>query len=262
MVFIISLLGLIVGSFLGALTYRIPKGIGISKGRSFCPKCKKQINWYDNIPIISYIFLKGKCRNCKRKISFRYPLIEGATAILFFGICYLSPYLQGASLQVLYDWQQMLGVFTLPFLLILASILIALFVLDLEHQILPDTLVFTGYIILVLILVVFTPQNLHELFFAGFISSMFFLFLYFITKGKGMGLGDAKFAIFAGTLIGLRYIPVWLFLSFVLGGIVGIFLLIFGKAKMKTRIAFGPFLIISLVVTLLFGECIYRFLSY
>ena len=82
-IFIVILLGLILGSFLGAFTYRFPKKIPFVKGRSFCPKCKKQIIWFDNIPLFSFLFLKGKCRHCKKKISFRYPLIEVISSIFF-----------------------------------------------------------------------------------------------------------------------------------------------------------------------------------
>ncbi len=222
------LLGLIIGSFLGALTYRLPRGISISKGRSFCPNCKKQIDWYDNIPLISFLLLKGHCRNCHHKISLREPLIEAVTAVVFF--------LVGLN----------------PLLLFLSAILIAIAVIDLEHQIIPDELVFFG-------LAIFTIYNIQypiyaSNFLAGLISALILLSLNLITRGRGMGLGDVKLAILVGSMAGLQSFLIWLFFSFLFGAIIGIILIMLKKAKMKETIPFGPFLVMGYPIALFWGQ--------
>ncbi|CAN5325826.1 A24 family peptidase [soil metagenome] len=216
--------GLVIGSFLGALSYRLPRRISISEGRSECPNCHRQISWFDNIPLFSFLFLLGKCRNCKQKISFRYPLIELSTAIIFIIIGFNIVHL------------------------IIASVLIAIFVIDLETQIIPDELVFIG--IVVFLLAGFSFINLL----AGLLSALILLLLNIMTKGKGMGLGDVKLALLLGAMVGLDKFLIWLFFSFASGAIVGIMLILFKSAGLKQKIAFGPFLIIGLVLTIFFGS--------
>jgi prepilin signal peptidase PulO-like enzyme (type II secretory pathway) len=215
-------LGLVTGSFLGALTYRLPKRISINEGRSKCPVCSHQISWYDNIPLLSYLILQGKCRNCKNRISPRYPLIESATAITFIIIGFN------------------------PLSLIFAAILMAIFVIDWEHQIIPDELVFIGLFFLILSV---PFDNLL----AGFLAADILLFLNLITKGKGMGLGDVKLAILLGGIVGLHMFLIWIFFSFIAGSIVGIILIGLRKTSLKEKIAFGPFLIIGLVLAFYLG---------
>ena len=232
----VGVLGLVVGSFLGALSYRLPKKTSIVKGRSFCPSCKRQIVWYDNIPLLSFLILNGRCRNCHAKISFREPLIELATAIVFVVV--------GFNLTNL----------------ILASLLITIFVTDVEYQIIPDTLVFTGLLVLISSFFIF-HLPIFEPLLAGFISALLLLVLNLMTKGRGMGLGDVKLALLIGTVAGLQYFFTWLFFSFVAGAFVGIILLITQKVSLKHKIAFGPFLIIGLILTNYFGNYFLNFLS-
>src|SRR5581483_5011845 len=215
------LVGVVVGSFLGVLTYRIPRRMNFVWGRSRCPNCKREIKWYDNIPILSFLFLRGKCRYCKKNISSRYPLLEIVT-----GVCFI---LIGPNI----------------FNLFLACIFISIFVIDVERMLIPDELVLAGILVAIL--------NLKSEIFvgtlAGLLAADFLLFLNLITKGKGMGLGDVKLAILIGMIVGLNKTPIWLFYSFVTGAIVGLTLIAFGKANMKQKIAFGPFLIIGMVIT-------------
>mgnify|MGYP001605811279 FL=1 len=209
--------GLIIGSFISALTYRIPRNLDFIKGRSFCDSCKKNLFWYDNIPLFSYLFYLGKSRCCNKKISIRYPLIE-LTSAFGFVVLYLF------SLSPIYY--------------ILYTISIAILVIDLEHQIIPDEL---SWFILLLGLINFSFQNV----FSGFLFASVLLSLHLVTKGRGMGLGDVKLAIPLGLWLGLEKGLNWLMTSFILGGIVASILLLLGKAKMKTKIAFGPFLIVG-----------------
>ena len=209
--------GLIIGSFISALTYRIPRNLDFIKGRSFCDSCKKNLFWYDNIPLFSYLFYHGVSRCCGKKISIRYPLIE-LTSAFGFVVLYLF------SLSPIYY--------------ILYTISIAILVIDLEHQIIPDEL---SWFILLLGLINFSFLNI----FSGFLFASVLLSLHLVTKGRGMGLGDVKLAIPLGLWLGLEKGLNWLMTSFILGGIVASILLLLGKAKMKTKIAFGPFLIVG-----------------
>ena len=209
--------GLIIGSFISALTYRIPRNLDFIKGRSFCDSCKKNLFWYDNIPLFSYLFYLGKSRCCNKKISIRYPLIE-LTSAFGFVVLYLF------SLSPIYY--------------ILYTISIAILVIDLEHQIIPDEL---SWFILLLGLINFSFLNI----FSGFLFASVLLSLHLVTKGRGMGLGDVKLAIPLGLWLGLEKGLNWIMTSFILGGIVASILLLLGKAKMKTKIAFGPFLIVG-----------------
>lgn len=223
------LFGLIIGSFLAALTYRFPRGVIITKGRSFCPNCKHTIAWFDNIPLLSYLLLKGKCRNCGRKISVRYPVIEFATGIVFL----------------------LIGVN--PLLLIISSVLIAILVIDWEHMIIPDDFVFFG-LFTAFVFLLGRPDAFYLNLFTGFASALFFLAVYIFSSGKGMGLGDVKLAVLIGAVLGPGLSLVWLFSSFITGGIVAAILLASRKAKLKERIAFGPFLVIGFFIAALMGD--------
>lgn len=247
-IFVLSILGLVFGSFVSALSWRIPKGISIAKGRSICPNCKHQIAWYDNIPLISYILLGGRCRNCKKHISLRYPAIELSSGLGFALIYYFSTNFKGFSLQGVYS------IFSLAIMLAIFVILLTIFIIDLEHQIIPDSLVFTGIALTFLYQILTINNQLLVNLFSGFLAATFLLAIHLFTKGRGMGLGDVKFAIFGGTLVGLRMLPIWLLLSFLTGAIVGIILIFVGKAKMQTKIAFGPFLILGLLLTFTVGK--------
>lgn len=222
----LTLAGLVFGSFVSALSYRFPKGISIAKGRSFCPKCKKQITWHDNIPLLSFFFLGGKCRNCKRPISWRYPAIELTTAI---GFLLIGP-----------NFVQ----------LVLFVLLELIFIIDLENQIIPDRFIFVGLFFSLFIV----HGSLFNSLFAGFLAASFLLLIHLATRGRGMGLGDVKFAVLGGMIVGLNLSLTWLFLAFLTGGLVGTILLIGKKAGLKDKIAFGPFLVVAIPIALMWGE--------
>lgn len=256
---VVFIFGLIVGSFISAYTYRFPRNISVLKGRSFCPHCKNSIKWYDNIPLLSFLFLKGRCRNCRYNISLRYPLIELSTAIIF-SLAFLViencrfvvfPVFTFGPICSFYDIYKVLAI---PFLLTILGGLIAIFIIDFDNQIIPDQLVFNLMAITLLFLLLFSPQEIYLKLTSGFFVALFFLSLNLITKGKGMGLGDVKFVLFGGLLLGWPEVISWLFLSFVVGGLVGVVLIFLGKAKLGKQIPFGPFLIIGLVAILILGD--------
>jgi leader peptidase (prepilin peptidase) / N-methyltransferase len=241
----ILILGLIFGSFITSFTYRIMLGEILPQGRSHCPNCKSQILWYDNIPLFSYFVLKGKCRACHKHIGLRYPLIELSTAAIFVMIASSPP-------QILLPTFHM-GIWTLPFLLLITCILIAIFVIDYEFQLIPDELSLAFFIISFSAVILFS-EPVYPSLLSGFSVALFLLMLHLITYGRGMGLGDVKLSLGIGILLGWPHTVSWLFSSFVLGAIVGIALLISGQAKLGKHIAFGPFLVIGFFIVLFFGD--------
>lgn len=248
--FFIAILGLITGSFLSMLTYRFPRGLGIG-GRSCCPKCNKTIPWFCNIPLFAYLALSGKCINCKNNISLRYPLIEGATAIIF--ILTLYVWQNSQSIMVM-ELTRVLGVFSFPFYLLLTTIYISLIITDLEHTLLPDQILrFMGLLIGIYIFLLPSP-----LFFSSLLSAFavfaFFLGVYLITKKRGMGFGDVKMVPVIASLLGLENSLIWLMLSFVLGGTTGLLLIIAGRARFGKPIPFGPFLLLGAYIAFFFAE--------
>jgi len=234
MKWVVLALGLVIGSFLNVVVYRLPRGLGFVRGRSFCPKCKHKINWFDNVPVISFLILKGRCRFCGRKISWRYPLIELLAGALF----YLS-YLSHLSF--------------LSYLLICG--LVVIFFVDLEHQIIPDEIViplsvlFLGYRLLTNI-----QYLISNFLITGIVSFLFLYLIHLLTKGKGMGLGDVKLAFLMGLVLGFPKIVVAFYLAFLTGAFVGVILILLSRAKLKQKIAFGPFLVFGTIFSLLWGE--------
>lgn len=243
MVVFIFLLGLCIGSFIAAYTYRLPRNISIAKGRSFCDSCHKPLSWKDNIPLFSYLLLRGKSRCCKVKISPRYPLLELSTAILFCVVYYLSPLILN-SVSFMY----------LPLSLFLISTSIAIFVVDIEYQIIPDEFIWWPLALSLIFFLIFGTQDFFERIFVSFCSSLFLLVLNLATLGRGMGLGDVKYALLPGFILSFPLNIMWFFISFLLGSVVGIFIVLTQGVNIKSRIAFGPFLVLGFWITILFGD--------
>jgi leader peptidase (prepilin peptidase)/N-methyltransferase len=247
--FLIFSLGACLGSFANVCIYRLPKNKQIISGRSFCPKCKKKINWFDNLPLISFILLNRKCRNCKKVISERYFIVELITGILFFLI-----YLNFENL------------YTIIFLSILSLILIIIFFIDLENFIIPDILNFTimGLALFKNFLPNFNTSLIHEINqsiiggMVGYISIWLIIYLYkTFKKIDGMGFGDAKLMAGIGFLFGWQSIPFVLFVSSILGLIFVIPSLIKKQKNMRTEIPFGPFIILACLIYFAYGSLIY-----
>ncbi len=256
LIFFIFIGGLFLGSFLGAFTWRIERGISIAKGRSFCPSCKHTISWFDNIPLVSFLLLGGKCRNCHKRISLREPFIELLTGASFVGVFVSYPYILSNL-----PWLQPFGLIGLVFLMLLAFLSIGIIVTDIEEMIIPDEFVFTGLLVTFFVLLFSPSPDLWSRMFVSFASGSFFLFLNVITKGRGMGLGDVKFALVGGLLLGYPLVLLWLFMSFVLGAAVGSVLILFKKSSMQAKIAFGPFLVIGMWIAMLNGNNLLQYLT-
>jgi leader peptidase (prepilin peptidase)/N-methyltransferase len=245
---LVFVLGLVFGSFVSAFSWRYPKGISIAKGRSMCPKCHTKISWYDNIPLLSFLILKAKCRHCKNKISLRYPLIELVTAIGFAMIGYFT-LSTGLSLQFVYS-------------ILIFLILETIFVIDFENQIIPDSFTFIGILVSVIMMLLIGDQQLLSRLFAGLAAASMLLLIHLATRGRGMGLGDVKFAILGGMITGPKLFLIWMFIAFLTGAIVGIILIIGKKKGLKSQIAFGPFLVLAIPLAVLYGEKILAWFNF
>ncbi|TFZ40675.1 prepilin peptidase [Soehngenia longivitae] len=243
---VIFLFGLAIGSFTNVLIYRLPREESIVFPGSHCPNCNHELMWYDNIPLISYFFLKGKCRYCKEKISIRYPLLE-----FFNGIIYLSFFITyGFTLEFIY-------------LSLLTSFLISITIIDLKHQIIPDGLV-------VSVLGLNILYKIGNYFMYGisfeFLDSLFgllagagiFLLILLISRG-GMGGGDVTLVGALGFSLGLKNTILMILLSFIIGAVISIILLVFKIKSMKDPIPFGPFIIVAFYLSYFFSDIIISF---
>lgn len=239
----ITILGFNIGSFLNVLIYRIPNEIPFWKGRSFCPCCKAPIKWYDNIPILSFIILRGKCRNCKEKISFIYPLTESLTGVVFFLIAFFT-------LDKSLSWQSILQ--TVFYLMLFAS-LITLSFIDFNTLEIPDRFIIFQ-ILLSPLFFLFEDIIWWERLIGLAAASLPLLLLFVATRGNGIGFGDVKLMFSVGIILGWKLSLFALAVGFVIGGIVGIVLLARKKATGQTEMCFGPFLSIGILVAVLFGN--------
>lgn len=240
-----ALLGLAVGSFLNVVIARVPTGESVIRPASRCPGCGAAISARDNIPLISWLVLRGRCRGCGMRISARYPLVELGTAVIWV----LTAWWSLAEAPAL-----------LPLLLVQVSFLIALLAIDLEHQRLPDALTLSLYPITVAGLALAwwisdTAEWLSALIGAG-IWVVMIGGIWLLSGGRAMGFGDVKLAPVLGATLGWLGIGssvTGLLLAWVLGGIVGIVLLARGRSR-GAALAFGPFLIIGFALGLVVGQ--------
>ena len=237
------------GSFSNVCIYRLPKNKQIVSGRSFCPRCKKYINWFDNLPIISFLLLGGKCRKCKKVILLRYFIVEIIT-----GITLLLIYLNYNDLS------------TVIFLSIISLLFIIIFFIDLENFIIPDSLNFS--IMALALFKNFLPisntsfiQDINQSIIGGMVGySIIWLIIYLykmIKKIEGMGLGDAKLMASIGLLFGWHSVPFVLFISALLGLIFVLPSLINKQKNMRSEIPFGPFIIAACLIYFTYGDFLY-----
>ena len=239
-------LGCIWGSFSNVCIYRLPNDQSVVKGRSFCTSCKEQIKWYDNIPFLSFIFLKGKCRRCGNKISSQYFLVEFVSAISFVIVYHLY----GITITTL-------------LLIILSVFFIIIFFIDLKHFIIPNELTFP--LMLIGFVKSFEP-NLNQTIFPNYINSLIggvfgyliiWLIIFFYKKVRnkeGMGLGDAKLMAVVGFWFGWASIPFTIFISSFVALIFSIPSLIKKNKNMATQIPFGPYIIIGCIIYVSFAN--------
>jgi len=258
--FFFFILGLVVGSFLNVVIFRFNTS-KVLKGRSICVSCHHKLCWYELIPLISFCALKGRCRNCQTKISRTYFLVELITGFIFLGL-FLKFSAQGGSApggQDFYFWFNPAFFIIYAYYALAFSILMVIAFYDLKHKIIPDKLSFSLGLLSFVGLFIFSEYNFYlhfptlGQFLTGPLLALPFAFLWFISKGSWMGLGDAKLIIGLGWLVGISQAFSGITIAFWSGALLGIFLIIFsGKYKMKSEIPFAPFLIFSTILAFLF----------
>lgn len=237
----LGLVGLVIGSFLNVCIGRLPAGESVVSPGSRCPSCRKPIAWYDNLPVLSYLILGGRCRNCGARISWRYPLVEMTTGALFV--------VQGLA------WGD-----DLPMLasrLVFTSMLIVLFGTDIETQRLPNVITLPG-IVAGLVFSVFVPPGLTDCLIGAALGAAILGLIRWgwkrATGVEGMGLGDVKMIAMIGAFLGWRQVWVVLFLSSVVGAVIGIVLTMAGGKTMQSRLPFGTFLALAALIASLVGS--------
>ncbi len=255
---IAGLFGLLIGSFLNVCIFRLPRDLSVVQPRSFCPACEHQIRWYDNVPLLSYILLRGRCRDCGEKISIRYPLVELTTGLLFFGVV--------AALGVTWVAAKFC---------VFGTILLVLIVSDLEERILPDEFTKGGAILGVLFAAVvplngiwrfLLPsirdvriQSIIESVFAAVFSSLALWLVgavyQKIRHREGLGFGDIKMVAMIGAFLGLQGALLTLIVGSLLGSVIGIVYVLITRKDLSTyELPFGSFLGAAAFGVALYGE--------
>jgi len=237
---IVFVFGLVIGSFLNCLIWRLHENESLA-GRSYCPHCRKTIAWYDNIPLLSFMSLGGRCRLCRSEISWQYPAVELATAVFFLFAWQASLSSADLFLALLRDW-------------LLIATLVIIFVFDLRWQLVPMLVVWPmAGVIAVINLFLGYPWD--ALIFFGAIGAAFFLVQYVVTARRGVGEGD----IWIGALLGLAFpdpahLLLIMIVSYSVGAIVGVTLISIRKKGWQSHIALGPFLVAGALVALFWGQ--------
>lgn len=235
------LLGLCLGSFANVVIYRWPKGESVVLPSSRCPKCQSKIRFYDNIPVFSWLLLRGRCRDCKTLISPRYPMVELSMGILFFVIYFKT----GATWTLLEYWLFGFGLLTVS-------------VIDLDHFLLPDLFTLSG-VVIGLVGAFLNPERefldalYGVLMGGGFLWAIAYLY-FVIRKEEGMGGGDIKLIAWIGAVLGWKAIPFVIMSSSIIGSLVGIFVATKSGKGLKAAIPFGPFLALGAVIFILGGK--------
>ena len=239
---IIFLFGLCIGSFLNVCIYRLPASKSITNPpRSICPSCNSQIRYYDNIPVLSYLWLKGRCRQCGALISFRYVVVELMTGIVAVGVLFHF----GLTLE---------GLIYFVFI----SSLIAITFIDIDHKIIPDVITLPG-ILMGLIASFALPavgikDSIIGMLVGGGALWVVAWVYYLLTRKDGMGGGDIKLLAMMGTIIGLKGVIFTIFVSSAVGTLVGVTVMMVKGKDMKFAVPFGPFLSIGAIAYIFFGQ--------
>jgi leader peptidase (prepilin peptidase)/N-methyltransferase len=236
--------GLCVGSFLNVCIYRLPRGESLVSPGSRCPKCKRPLRWFDNIPVLSWLVLRGRCARCGSPISLQYPVVELVTALVWVAIAWFTPA----------GW-------LLASRLVLATALIVLFMIDLEHQLLPNAITLPGIVAGFLFSLVAPPGPADSL--IGIVAGGGVLYAiaagyYALRKEEGMGMGDVKMLAMVGAFLGWRAVLLTLVLSSFTGAVIGVAMMWAQRGNLRYALPFGTFLALGTFVTMLFGDDLLR----
>ena len=246
-------------------------------GRSFCPDCRTQLKWYDLIPLFSFIWLRGRCRYCRKKISWQYPIVEFLSGLIWLGVFYVQPPLVPPLIK-----GGLGGVLDSIYYIFIFSALLVIAVYDFKWRIIPDKIIYPA-IAVVFIFNLFnaiTPSFLPPYqgglwgvflwpLLTAIIAFLFFFLIYYFSKGKAMGLGDAKLAFLIGLFLSPVSATAAFALAFITGAAFGIILIGFGKIfphygkwEMKSQIAFGPFLVLGVFLVFFFSDFIFNLFNF
>ncbi|MFH1192053.1 MAG: prepilin peptidase [bacterium] len=245
---LIFIIGLCIGSFLNVVILRFKKGENFVKGRSHCPKCKHTLLWYDNIPLVSYLSLAGKCRYCDKKISIQYPLVELATAVLFVLAFIQWNFYFTANYQL-----PIINYLILFTYFLFTAILIIIFVYDFRWYLILDKVSLPA-IAIAFILNMIIGYKFTDLFLGGVIAGGFFLLQFVVSRGKWIGGGDIRLGFLIGVMLGWQKTIVALFIAYVAGAIIGFFSMIIKNKKMNSKVPFGTFLSSAAYISMLWGS--------
>jgi len=242
---LVIFLGLAAGSFLNVVIYRLHVEKNFLKGRSYCPHCKHSLGIIDLVPIFSFIFLRGKCRYCQKKISWQYPLVEISTVLI-----YLLLYLKfGLSKEFIVY-------------LIYSSFLIIIFVYDLRYYLILDKVTIPAIIIAFLGGLFVLNITFFSLIWGALGAAVFFLLQLAISKGRWIGGGDIRMGFLMGVMLGWKGLIMALVLAYFIGALVGICLVVVKKKRMSSEIPFGTFLSLATVIVILYGDEIFNWYWY
>ena len=235
-----AVFGLVVGSFLNVCIYRLPRGQSLASPPSRCPRCERRLRWSHNIPVFSWIALRGRCSYCRAPISIQYPIIEIVTALVWVLVVWMTPV----------GW-------LLAARLLLATALIVLFMIDLEHQLLPNVITLPGIVIGFAFSFVVPPgpvDSLLGIVVGGGVLYSIAAAYYLLRKEEGMGMGDVKMLAMVGAFLGWRAVLLTLVLSSFAGAVIGIAMMGLQKGDLRYALPFGTFLALGTLIAMLFGE--------
>ncbi len=250
----VFIFGLMIGSFINCFVWRLHQKEGLMD-RSYCPKCRHQIAWYDNIPILSYLVLGGKCRKCKKKISIQYPIIEFLVACLFlssfyflykeFNIGVYSYYNLSFDslflLKLLRDW-------------VIIFVMVVIFIYDLRWFLIPDRVMLPSFVI-IFVINLYLGEIWWKLLVLALIGAGFFLIQFIVSKGKWIGGGDVRLGFFIGlALARLEYLILAIMFAYYIGSIVGITLILIKKKEWTSQMPLGVFLSTATIITIFWGD--------
>ena len=258
MFIIFFILGLIIGSFLNAVVYRLDAVESLWE-RSHCPHCKKKIRWFDNIPLLSFIVLSARCRDCGEKISWQYPAVELMTGIVFAMI--------GSYFFVQAD---MFSWLTTLYLMAEFSLLIIIFIYDLKYMEIPMIILWAGVAVAVVYSLIadwnqfgtadsLLSLNLISSLIAGIVAFLFFFVLAAASKETWMGMGDAYLGLLAGLIMGWPGILLALLFSFTVGAVVSMILVFLRRKTVKSQVPFAPFLVVGMLLAIMLPQMFPQF---
>jgi len=239
--FFIFFIGLVFGSFLGVVLFRLNRKSGIFAGRSECPLCQHRLSWLDLVPIISFSYLKGKCRYCHKKIPNIYPIAEVTTGLIFVSYCQLNYFCL--------DYNKLFG-------LILVFLFLIVLFFDYKYYIVPDKILVLIFIVAFVRTALLYPNGLLGLLITGFAVALFFAIIYLVSQGRWIGLGDVKLAFVIGFVLGYPQALIVILGSIWVGALWGIGLILLKKATLKTALPFGSFLSAATVLFVIFKDVI------